>query len=137
MSKNNEQNNIKTSEKVRKYCVKFMSVSLAFFVISFLAITINFGETQANTINGLIATVITVLLVGLFDVIDFFKEDERGKTEYEDQKLKSLTKGIMMVLGSVLPIVYGVFSLGRFWGIFINCLVLLFTIYGICKLRKI
>ncbi|MGK8993142.1 hypothetical protein ACRS8V_07400 [Staphylococcus epidermidis] len=139
MTENIGKEKIKTSTKARNYCTTFLGISFFFFIIDFIFISFNFGKTEANTVNALISTVITVLLVGLFDFIDYFNEDKNKDTEKqnEDQRLKTLCKGMMMIIGSMLPIVYGVLSLGRIWGIVINILIAIITLYGIYNLRKL
>ena len=76
------------------------------------------GTDEANLSNSLISTVICVLLVGLFDIIDYFMKNGEvdEKSRFEDQKFKTVTKGFMMLIGSILPIVYGVFSFGQNFG---------------------
>ncbi|MCG2402407.1 hypothetical protein K4Q10_06075 [Staphylococcus epidermidis] len=135
---NEEQNNSEVSKEVRIYCVIFMSICLIFFLIDFIFITQMWDNNKANVLNSLFSTVISVLLVGLFDIIDYFKEssENSGKHQYENEKFKTLTKGIMMFIGSILPLVYGVFSLGKSIGFIVNIFFLIALIVGIVILNK-
>ncbi|EHS01825.1 hypothetical protein SEVCU127_1434 [Staphylococcus epidermidis VCU127] len=58
------------------------------------------------------------------------------KSRFEDQKFKTVTKGFMMLIGSILPIVYGVFSFGQNFGVGFNIIILILLIVLMIILNK-
>ena len=135
---NEEKNNSEVSINVRVFCSIFIGVCLLFFLVAFIIITLNWGTDEANLSNSLISTVICVLLVGLFDIIDYFMKNGEvdEKSRFEDQKFKTVTKGFMMLIGSILPIVYGVFSFGQNFGVGFNIIILILLIVLMIILNK-
>lgn len=135
---NEEKNNSEVSKNVRIFCSIFIGFCLLFFVVAFIIITLKWGTDEANVSNSLISTVICVLLVGLFDIIDYFMKNGEvdEKSQFENEKFKTLTKGIMMFIGSILPIVYGVFSFGPSFGVKFNIIILILLIVSTIILNK-